>query len=225
MAEGGIIAMRQVELRRLHVIRQVLEKKLKQVEAADKLNLSYRQTKRITQRVKQEGDKGVVHKSRGQPSHNKIADKLKNKIVSLCRGKYKGFGPTLASEKLFEIEKVKLSDETLRNWLIAEGLWQRKRKYKKYRRWRERKHCCEEMIQWDGSHHCWFEDRGPKCVLIGQIDDASGKKEGQFYSSEGTLPAFSSFKRYLKRYGIPQSIYLDKLSTYNRLISQQLKTS
>jgi len=214
MAEGDIITMRQEELKRLHIVRQVLDKKLKQVEAADKLNLSYRQTKRITKRIREQGDKGIVHKLRGQPSHNKISDSIKDKVVSLCRGKYKGFGPTLATEKLFEIEKVKVSDETLRNWLIKEGLWQRQRKYKKYRRWRERKHHFGEMLQWDGSHHDWFEGRGHKCVLMGQIDDATSKKSGQFYEFEGTLPAFASFKKYIKQQGIPHSIYLDKHTTY-----------
>lgn len=206
--------MKQKELKRLYIIRQVLDKKLKQTEAADKINLSYRQTKRITKRVKEEGDKGIIHKSRGKPSHNRIALKLKNKIINLCRDKYKGFGPTLAVEKLFEIEKINISDETLRNWLSQEGLWQRKRRHKEYRAWRERKHHFGEMIQWDGSHHDWLEGRGPKCVLIGQIDDATGKKTGQFYAYEGTLPAFSSLKQYIKRYGIPCSIYLDRHTTY-----------
>lgn len=214
MAEGDIITMKQEELRRLHIIRQVLDNKLKQVEAADKINLSYRQTKRITKRVKEEGDKGIIHRLRGRPSHNKIGDKVKNKVISLCRDKYKGFGPTLAAEKLFEIEKIKLSDETLRNWLTREGLWQRKRKYKQYRTWRERKHHFGEMIQWDGSHHAWFEDRGPWCVLISQIDDATNEKSGQFYPYEGTMPAFSSLKKYINKHGIPHSIYLDRHTTY-----------
>lgn len=214
MAEGGIITMRQEELRRLHVVRQVLDKKLKQTEASDKLILSYRQTKRITKRVKQEGSKGIVHRSRGQPSHNKIPDKIRNKVISLCRGKYKGFGPTFAAEKFFEIEKISLSDETLRNWLSKEGLWQRRRKGKKHRKWRQRKDCFGEMLQLDGSHHDWFEDRGSKCVLMGYIDDSTSKKYGFFYEYEGTIPAFDSLKRYIKRYGIPQSVYLDRHTTY-----------
>lgn len=214
MAEGGIITMKQEEIRRLYIVRQVLDKRLRQTEAADKINLSYRQTKRITKRVREEGNKGIVHKSRGKPSHNRIALRVKNKIINLCRDKYKGFGPTLATEKLFEIEKISISDETLRNWLTQEGLWQRRRKTKKYRQWRERKHHFGEMIQWDGSHHAWLESRGPECVLIGQIDDATNKKSGQFYDYEGTLPAFLSLKRYIKRYGIPHSIYLDRHTTY-----------
>ena len=214
MTEGGIITMRQEELRRLYIVRKILDKKLKQTDAAEKIGLSYRQTKRITKRVKAEGDKGIIHRLRGQPSKRKIFDKLKDKIINLCKGKYKGFGPTFAVEKLFEIEKIKLSKETLRNWLIKEGLWKRQRKCKKYRQWRERKHCFGEMVQLDGSHHPWFEDRGPECVLEGYIDDATSNKYGQFYEYEGTMPAFDSLKRYIKRNNIPHSIYLDKHSTY-----------
>lgn len=214
MAEKDIIVMRQAELKRLHLVKQVLDKKLKQIEAAEKLELSDRQIRRIIKRVKTEGDKGVVHRLRGRPSGRKIADKIKEAVISLCRSKYKGFGPTLAAEKLFEINKIEISDETLRNWLVKEGLWQRRRKRKKHRCWRERKHMFGEMVQWDGSHHDWLEGRGPKCVLIGQIDDATGRKCGQFYQYEGTMPSFASLKRYIKKYGIPHSIYLDKHSTY-----------
>ena len=214
MAKGGIIIMRQGELKRLHIIKKVLDKKLKQIEAAEKLELSYRQIKRIARRVKEEGDAGIVHKLRGQPSKRKIPDKIKNKIINFCKGKYKGFGPTFATEKLFKIEKIKISDETLRLWLIKEGLWQRQRKHKKHRQWRERKHCFGELVQLDGSHHPWFEDRGLKCVLEGYIDDATSNKQGWFYEYEGTMPAFDSLKRYIKRNGMPHSIYLDRHSTY-----------
>jgi len=217
MARRDIIAMTQEELRRLHVVHKILDKKLKQTEAAEKLDLSYRQIKRITKRIKEEGDKGIAHRTRGQPSHNKMPDKVKNKVITLCRGKYKGFGPTLVSEKLFEIEKIRLSDETLRNWLIEKSLWQRKRKHKKHRKWRERKHYFGEMVQLDGSHHPWFEGRGPECVLEGYIDDATSDKYGRFYEYEGTMPAFDSLKRYIKRQGIAHSIYLDKHSTYKSL--------
>ena len=214
MAGRDIIMMTQEELKRLHIVKKVLARELKQTEASEKLDLSLRQTGRITKRVREEGDKGIAHKSRGQPSHNKIPDSIKNKVLGLCRGKYKGFGPTFAAEKLFERDKIRISDETLRNWLIAEGLWQLRRKGRKHRRWRQRKYHYGEMIQWDGSHHDWLEGRGPKCVLIGQIDDATNKKSGQFYPIEGTLPAFASLKRYINKQGIPHSIYLDKHCTY-----------
>ena len=214
MAGKDIIIMTQEELRRLHVVHKVLEKKLKQVEAAEKLDLSYRQVKRIIKSVRGQGDTGVIHRSRGRPSSNKIGNKVREKVIALCRGKYKGFGPTLAVEKLSELEKIKLSDETLRNWLTKEGLWQRVRKRKKYRKWRERRHHFGEMIQLDGSHHDWFEGRNSECVLMGYIDDATSNKFGHFYEYEGTIPAFDSLKRYIKKHGIPHSIYLDRHSTY-----------
>ena len=206
--------MKQEELRRLHIVRQVLDSKLKQTEAKDKLNLSYLQTKRITKRVKEEGDCGIIHRSRGKPSNRKLPQRLKEKVINLYRKRYRDFGPTFANEKLFEINKITIGAQTFRNWLIEAGLWQISRKFKKYRQWRERKHRYGEMLQWDGSHHPWLEERGPECVLLGQIDDATGIKSGQFYEFEGTLPAFSSLKQYIKTCGIPHSIYLDRHTTY-----------
>jgi hypothetical protein len=70
------------------------------------------------------------------------------------------------------------------------------------------------MIQIDGSHHDWFEGRAPGCVFMGYIDDATGNFFGRFYDYEGTKPALDSFKRYIKRYGLPQSVYVDKHTTY-----------
>lgn len=214
MAGKDILTMTQAELKRLHVVKQILAKKLKQTEAAELLYLGQRQIRRIVARVRKEQDKGVIHKSRGQPSNRRLPEQLKNKVIRLYKTKYKGFGPVFACEKLFEIDKIKLSDETLRIWLIKNGLWERKRKRKKYRCWRQRKHHFGEMVQMDGSHHDWFEGRGPWCVLMGYIDDATSNRFARFYEYEGVMPAFDSLKRYIKRYGIPKSLYLDKHTTY-----------
>jgi len=227
MAEEDIIMMRQKELNRLHVIRKVIDKKLRQIEAADILGLSDRQVRRLVKRVRVEGDKGIVHKLRGMLSKRAIDENIRSKIVAVYREKYEDFGPTLASEKLLEIDKIKLSDETLRNLLIASGDWQKKRKRKKHRKWRERKQQFGIMIQMDGSHHNWFEERGPKCVLMGDIDDATSEVFARFYEYEGTMPAMDSFKEYAKKYGIPQIVYLDKHPTYKSLkkatVEEQLK--
>lgn len=139
---------------------------------------------------------------------------MKRNTISLYQQKYPDFGPTFASEKLLEIDKVKINHETLRGWLIEEGIWERDRKHRKHRQWRERKHYFGDMIQVDGSHHSWFEGRGPKLVFMGYIEDATNTVFGRFYEYEGTIPAMDSFKRYIKRYGLPQSIYIDKHSTY-----------
>lgn len=214
MAGEDIILMSQEELKRLHIIRKVLDNTLRQVEASGLLDLSDRQVRRITARVREQGDKGIIHRSRGQPSNRRFPDKIKDRIISLYQKKYQGFGPTLAAEKLFEIDRIKISDETLRLWLIDKGEWHKRIKRKKHRKWRERKHFFGEMVQMDGSHHDWFEGRGPWCVLMGYIDDATSRRFARFHAYEGTLPAFDSLKRYIKRCGLPKSLYLDKHTTY-----------
>ncbi len=214
MAEEDIIMARQGELRRLHVIQKVLERVIEQVEAVEILSLSSRQIRRIVKRVRIEGDKGIIHKSRGRPSNRRIPGKIRDKVIQLYRKHYGDFGPTLASEKLLERDGIGVNDETLRMWLIEAGDWKKTRKRRGHRQWRERKHHYGEIVQMDGSHHDWFEGRGPGCVLMGYIDDATGAVFGRFYGYEGTLPAMDSFKRYIKSHGLPLCVYLDKYKTY-----------
>jgi hypothetical protein len=214
MAGEDMVMVRQGELKRLHVIQKVLERVIKQVEAAEMLSLSGRQIRRIVRRIRTEGDRGIVHQSRGRPSNRRIPDKIKNRVIRLYRAQYKDFGPTLASEKLLERDRIEISDETLRKWLLEAGDWKKTRKARGHRQWRERKSHTGEMLQMDGSHHDWFEGRGPRCVLMGYIDDATGKVFARFYDYEGTVPAMDSFKRYIKKSGIPMKVYLDKHTTY-----------
>ena len=223
MAGKDIIAMTQGELKRLHVIRKALDKSITQAEAAGIIGVCLRQAQRIVKAVKVEGDKGVIHKSRGQSSNRALPDKIKDKALKLYKEKYYDFGPTLGSEKLFEIDKIKINDETLRRWLLQAGISYKKRKARPHRQWRERKHSFGEMIQMDGSHHDWFEGRGPECVLMGYIDDATGKPFGRFYSYEGTLPAMGGLKRYIEKFGIPVSVYLDKHPTYKSTKKQTIE--
>ena len=182
------------ELRRLPVIRKVLDGVVKQIEAGDLLGLSSRQIRRIVKRVKREGDRGIVHRSRGRTSNRAFPGKDKDRVIELYREKYEGFGPTLAAEKLLERDRMELSEETLRGWLIESGDWKRRRKRKGHRQWRERKGHCGEMVQMDGSHHDWFAGRRPKYVLMGYVDDATGRIFCRFYEYEGTIPANSSSK-------------------------------
>jgi len=214
MAGEDIIMVSQRELKRLHIIQKVLNEKLSQVEAGEILLLSDRQIRRIVSKIRQEGDKGIRHGLRGKPSSRMLPKKVKEKAIKFYREKYKGFGPTLASEKLLELEGIKISKETLRNWLIETGDWEKVRKNRTHRQWRERKHYFGEMVQMDGSHHDWLEGRGPELVLMAYIDDATNRIYARFYDYEGTIPAMDSFKRYIKRHGIPISIYLDRHTTY-----------
>lgn len=227
MAGEDIIMMSQRELGRLHIIHKVLDKKLKEVDAAEILVLSDRQIRRMVKRVRDEGDSGITHRSRGRSSNKAIPKKVKAKVITLYREKYWDFGPTFASEKLYEIDGIKISHETLRLWLISEGKQDWQRKARPHRQWRQRKEYFGQMVQMDGSHHDWLEGRGPELVFMGYVDDATGKAFGRFYDYEGTMPAMDSFRRYIKKYGLPQSIYVDKHSTYKspkkQTIEEQLR--
>jgi len=214
MAREDIIMVRQKELKRLHIIHKVIEGELAQVQAAEMISLSERQIRRIVRRIEGEGDAGIQHRSRGRQSSRKLPKKLADRLVALYKEKYKGFGPTLASEKLLEEDGIEVSKETVRSYLIAAGEWKKERKRKAHRQWRARKEHCGEMLQMDGSVHDWFEGRGPKCVLMAYIDDATNRVYGRFYEYEGTIPAMDSFKRYIRKYGIPISVYFDRHKTY-----------
>jgi transposase len=222
LARKDIIMLSQEELRRLHVLTKVIEKRLKQKEAASILGVSTRQIRRLVKRIEKAGEAGIVHQSRGKSSNRKIPEKTKSMIIELYRKEYGDFGPTMAAEKLLERHNLQISDETLRIWLIETGDWKVKRKKKQHRQWRERKHHYGEMVQIDGSHHDWFEARGPVCVLMGYIDDATGNVFGKFYEYEGTIPAMDSFRRYIRKNGIPMSIYLDKHTTYKSRVKEPL---
>jgi transposase len=214
MGREDRIVMSVKELRRFHVIEQVLEQKMKQVEAAEVLGLSDRQIRRLLKRVRVEGEGGLIHRSRGRPSNRAMDGRIKSRLLRLCQTQYRDFGPTLAAEKLAERDGMYVSDETLRLWLLEAGVTHFKRRSRPHRAWRERKGHRGELVQMDGSHHAWLEDRGPKCVLMAYIDDASNQVFARFYAYEGTIPAMDSFKRYVKRNGLPLAVYADKHSTY-----------
>ena len=214
MAGKDMIIMSTKELKRVPVIHNVIDGKINQLDAANIIGISTRQLRRIVKDVKERGDIAITHASRGQASHASKDTVLKNKVLSLCKATYQGFGPTLAAEMLLERDKLYVHDETLRLWFIAEGIEYKKRRAPKHRSWRPRKDCVGQMLQMDGSHHDWLEGRGPECVLMGYADDARSRVFGHFYEYEGIMPAMDSFRRYIKQYGIPQTVYLDKHSTY-----------
>lgn len=213
--EQEFLTMSQVDIKRLQFLGKLIGRQLKQVEAAQALRLSVRQVRRLIKRFKQEGAKGLIHRLRGRPGKRAFGPKIRKRVLEACAERYLGFGPTLASEKLAECEKIKISKETLRQWLIQEGAWQPAASGKKrHLKWRERKSCYGQMLQMDGSHHDWLEGRGPWLVLMAQIDDATSRVSARFYEYEGVIPAMDSVKRHIQRHGIPLSIYLDRHKTY-----------
>lgn len=214
MAEKDMITMSRREAKRLHFIRQALDEKMTQAEAAGHIGLSDRQIRRLIRRIREEGDEAICHRSRGKASNHRIPKKVKERVLRLFRNEYHDFNLAHATEKLLEAHGIAINDETLRLWLNEAAIPYKKRKVRKHRQRRERKTHFGELVQIDGSHHDWFEGRGPVCVFMGYIDDATNTVHGLFYDYEGTMPAMDSMKRYIKRYGMPKSVYLDKHSTY-----------
>ena len=208
------LIMSQKELQRIPVLEGVLARRLTQIEAAEVLTLSVRQVFRLKERFKQSGPEGLAHKNRSRPSNHRYPESLRNQALQLIQERYSDFGPTLASEKLSEIHKISLSDETLRLWMRKEGFLAGTRRKRPHREWRERSACLGAMVQMDGSHHDWLEGRGNRLVLMGYSDDATGRVFARFYPSEDLSAALDSFKRYSKHYGLPQSVYLDKHTIY-----------
>jgi len=209
-----IITMSRREWGRYQLIERSLKKEITQARAAELLELSERHVRRLVNRVRLKGIRGLIHRNRGRPSPRKMSLEMVERIASLIAERYPDFGPLHAAEKLWERHKVPVSREKVRRIMMAKGLWRRRRRRKEDHVWRERKHHVGEMVQMDGSHHSWLEKRGPRLVLMGYVDDASNRVFGRFYDYEGIYPAMDSLRRYIERYGLPQSIYLDKHSTY-----------
>ncbi len=214
MAGEDIVVMSMKEIKRLKLIHSAIGRRMSQQSVSDILGISDRQVRRLVKVVREKGDKGIIHRSRGRPSNRRIRAHLKEKAIRLYIKKYPDFGPTMATEKLLEMDGIKISDETMRKWLLEKGLWHKRRKRSAYRQWRERRTCFGEMVQMDGSHHDWLEGRGPRLVLMGYIDDATNEIYLRFHDYEGTLPAMDSFKGYVMTYGLPLSVYLDRHTTY-----------
>lgn len=198
--------VRLVELEQVKVGRQTV------VAASERLSMSVRQCKRVWKRYRDEGAKGLVHRSRGRPSNRKLDAESKKRSLELCRTRLFGFGPTLAAEKLAEAG-LKVSHETLRRWLIFEGIWKRKKRRGPHRKWRPPKEHFGELVQMDGSFHDWLET-GDKPCLIDLVDDATAKMGGEFFEQETTEGAMRVLWRWIELYGIPKALYTDHKNLY-----------
>lgn len=212
------------EADRLGTMRQIDRKYLTIKRASEQLGVSLRQAKRIRKRYLTGGVQGLVSRKRGLPSGNKIAEEIRRKVMSLVRDKYPDFGPTLASEKLKERDKLVLSEETLRKWMIEEGLWKAKKKKagKVYQR-RTRRSRYGEMLQGDASPHDWFEGRSPRCNLVQFVDDATSQTTAaKFVPAETTESYLEILQEHLEKHGRPLALYVDKHRIF-RVCNEELK--
>lgn len=210
-------AMSSQELRKLRVIWDIQAKRMTQKEGAEKLGLSVRQVRRLSQKIKNEGEKGIVHGLVGRISNNALSLTIRENIISLWKTKYKpaGFNIKHFSEKLNNEEDIEVSRESVRSLLRQEGLIDKTlRKVKKHRKKRDRKLCIGEMVQLDTSPHDWM-NTGEMFHAVVAIDDATSKLLYlKLYEHDGTLPNMEAMKFITEHYGLPISFYTDRAAWF-----------
>jgi transposase len=213
--------MSSEDLRRVEVLARVRSKQLRIVDATKLLQVSYRQAKRLWRRYREEGAAGLKHRCAGRPSNHAHDRKFRKKVLQLVREKYGGpvgerFGPTLAAEHLASEDELQVNAETLRQWMLAEGLWSRERQGRQHRHRRERKEHFGEMVQMDGSFHRWLEERGPEGCLIDMVDDATNRTLAQMGEQETIWAVADTLRGWIERYGVPLALYVDWKNLYKR---------
>jgi hypothetical protein len=204
------------DLDRLKCIQGVIDRQLRLCQAAERLNLTTRQVRRLVRRYEQEGPVGLISRHRNRPSNRRIKAAVADHAFAILREQYADFGPTLAAEKLRERHGVNLAVETVRSLMVAGGLWlPRRLRPPKIQQPRARRACAGELIQIDGCEHAWFEDRAPPCTTLVYVDDATSRlMVVLFTGTESTFAYFEATRQYLTRYGKPLAFYSDKASVF-----------
>ena len=212
----AVISMSSKELTRLHTLLHLAEDRIKTVEAAELMGVTPRQVSRLRRRFLAEGAAGLASKRRGRRSNRAFSDTYRSTVLGIVRDRYADFGPTLAAEKLREVHGLPVATETLRLWMIADGLWlTRVDRRKRVHQPRHRRDCFGELVQIDGCEHYWFEDRGPKCTLLVFIDDATGRlMQLRFVPSESAFAYFLATRGYIEQHGKPIGFYSDKHTVF-----------
>jgi len=208
-----MIEMTPKAQKRAKVMEMVKLKKFSQHQASELLNITTRQVKRIYRKYLEDGDIALNHGLIGKKGNHRTDDSVKKTVLKLYRNRYPDFGPTFAAEKMAEEFGLTINHETLRLWLKKEGDWTKHRKRATHRSRRTRRSCFGEMLQMDGSIHDWFGNRTEVC-LMDTVDDATGKAYGLFDTGETTNVAMKVLYDWIKKYGIPQSIYSDRKSLF-----------
>lgn len=208
--------MSNTDIDKLRVIRNVLDKKLTQLAAAEILNLGDRQVRRLCVAVRSRGNRGILHGLFGRSSNNQGDPELLGMALSALHDRrWEGFTAVFAQQKLEALHGIVLSDATVRKLMAKTELCRPRRRGAKHRAWRERRACVGMLVQLDGSDHDWFEGRGPKCALLVYIDDATSRiLHAEFVTVENTLNLMRSTRTYLRKHGRAVAYYVDKDSIY-----------
>jgi len=213
--------MSERELQRAAILSRVAKAGWSLVEAAERMGVSYRQGKRLWKRYRRRGARGLVHGNAGRASNRAKPKRLRRRVLDLVRSKYGGevgerFGPTLAAEHLAEEDGIEVGVETLRGWMLGEGLWSRERRRRAHRQRRERKAHLGELVQLDGSFHAWLEGRGPGGCLMNMVDDATGTTLCRLGEEETIWAAVGVLRAWMGCYGVPKALYTDWKNVYVR---------
>jgi transposase len=210
------IGMSQEERDRLDWLKRARDKKMTQREAAERMGVSERWVRRLLQRMKEEGDRVVVHGLRGRASNHKIATQVQAQALEMVqRPEWHDFGPTFASQQLAQGHGIQVSEETLRRWMMEAGLWKsRGRKIEDVHCWRARRSGFGELVQWDTSEHDWLEGRGPVRYLVKLIDDATSWSWGRFVERDATPHNMGVLWEYLEKNGRMVEVYTDRDSMF-----------
>jgi transposase len=215
-ARLGRTGLNRKELNRVEVMGRVKAGSLQLGEAAELLELSNRQSKRIWARYREGGAKALQHGNCGRVSNRAYTAKFKAAVLKRVPARYEDFGATLACEHLASDDRMEVQAETLRRWLKEAGLWQRERRRKPYRQRREAKAHFGELVQLDGSFHKGLEGPGPRGCLMHMVDDATPPALGCFSEEETTLAAAQVLRHWIERYGVLQVLYTDWKNVYVR---------
>ena len=206
--------MSRKERERMTVMAGVTKADLTLAAAGELMGVCYRQSKRIWKRYQADGDAGLVHRLRGRPSLRRKPPELRSQALArYAQERYADFGPTLMAEQLAK-EGLVVDHETLRRWRLAQGRHTVRRRKQQHRQWRERKPSFGAMVQLDGSHHDWFEGRGPRCVLMVMVDDATNQMRARFFEQETTRASYDVLENWVRKHGLPASLYVDRDSIY-----------
>lgn len=211
----GLLTMSAKERRREAELSRVVAGEQSLREACVRLGLSYRQGKRVLKRFRARGARGLMHRSRGRPSNRGKEASFRRRVVARYRRRFAPveMGPVLAAEKLGE-EGLAVDEETLRRWLMQEGLWRPRRKRRQHRTQRTRRAHRGELVQMDGSHHRWFGKDGPQTCLMAMIDDATNTRLALMAEEETTEACMRLLWQWVERYGVPRALYVDRKSVY-----------
>ena len=151
--------MSERDLKRIEVLTEILAGRRSVESGAAVLGLAWRQTYRLLARYREHGGSSVIHGARGRGSNRQMNPGVREYAVELVRMRYSDLGPTLATEVLFEKHSIKVGRETLRRWMVADGLWLSRKQRRTFHQPRLRRESYGELVQIDGSEHRWFEQR------------------------------------------------------------------